>query len=326
MSASDSYAILYVDDEEKALKYFEKAYKSLCPIYTATSVKEGKAVLAEHADHIAVVISDQRMAEEQGVDLLKFVREEYPNIIRLLTTAYSDIDDAIEAVNAGEIMRYIPKPWDLKYLKLELQHALDYFFLQREKAMLIEEKLNVVQRQSGVGRVRDLLMMAASLKQYNNAVQAIRDLLLQFALPKNAIGESGLDMWASVGAEIDQSFGFINQVMQSENVATVDQLNSASFWEQHLGNGHPLKASMAGAVVELILDEAVGFEGLTSEQMALLAGAYLMVYHHGGQIVLTESGQGVKVIFPTADQSVNYSELDDYWIDEILARYEMTMD
>ena len=114
-------------------------------VKTAGSAAEALAILAEHAGEIAIVVSDQRMPEKTGVELLKEVREYYPEIVRLLTTAYTDLEDAIEAINRGEILRYIQKPWDLNTLKSELKHALNYFHLRSERDALLKEKLSVRQ-------------------------------------------------------------------------------------------------------------------------------------------------------------------------------------
>ena len=104
------YSILFVDDEEKALKYFSRLFSDEFTILTAPDTEKAKAILQENHQDIGVLITDQRMPEETGVTLLKHAKDNYPNIIRLLTTAYSDLSDAIEAVNKGEILRYITKP------------------------------------------------------------------------------------------------------------------------------------------------------------------------------------------------------------------------
>ena len=110
------YAILFVDDEEKTRKYFDRAFAREYRVLTAPSVAQARELLEKHGNEIGVLISDQRMPEEKGVVLLRHAREHYPHIVRILTTAYSDLDDAIESVNSGEILRYITKPWDLKLL------------------------------------------------------------------------------------------------------------------------------------------------------------------------------------------------------------------
>ena len=95
--------ILYVDDEAMALKYFERLVSPLAPVITAGSVEEGRAMLKAHGAEVAVLVCDQRMPGEHGNELLRHAREYYPGVVRMLTTAYSEIGDAIEAINAGEI-------------------------------------------------------------------------------------------------------------------------------------------------------------------------------------------------------------------------------
>jgi two-component system probable response regulator PhcQ len=136
-TAPSDFAILYVDDEEMALKYFRRAVGNDYTVHTAGDVEEGLAILNRIGAEIGVLITDQRMPGQSGVDLLKKVRERWPHIIRLLTTAYADLDDAIEGVNRGEIFRYITKPWDIKALQAEIRQAMEVFRLLYEHAAMM---------------------------------------------------------------------------------------------------------------------------------------------------------------------------------------------
>src|SRR3954471_21542200 len=99
--ALQPYAILYVDDEEQALKYFKKAYANTFPVLTAPSVDEALKVLeAEHAQ-VGILLSDHRMPGKTGVELLATVKDKWPHIMRILVTAYADMESAILAVNSG---------------------------------------------------------------------------------------------------------------------------------------------------------------------------------------------------------------------------------
>ena len=160
-------------------------------------------MLDEHSDGIGVLITDQRMPGAYGVVLLNYVKENYPHIVRLLTTAYSDLDDAIDAVNSGEILRYIVKPWDIKALHTELRHALRFFYMQSERDQLIGEKLSVWQRMTEINRVRDLLVMAGSFSHLNHSVQGIRSLLLQAPVTVELFSdEHSLEMWGLLEDEV----------------------------------------------------------------------------------------------------------------------------
>lgn len=155
--------ILYVDDEANALKYFQRAIAPLADVLTATSVEEGKRLLDEHAGRIAVLVSDQRMPGAYGNELLSYAWDRYPDIVRILTTAYSEIEHTVEAVNQGQIHRYIQKPWDIAALRMELRQALALAQLRNEHAQLLREKLLVRQRQAVANRIGALYALCASL-------------------------------------------------------------------------------------------------------------------------------------------------------------------
>ncbi|AGW91881.1 MULTISPECIES: response regulator [Cupriavidus] len=156
-------AILFVDDEATAVKYFQRAIGALAPVVTGGSVEEGKALLDAHADSLAVLVSDQRMPGEYGNELLRYARERYPHIVRILTTAYSELDQTVAAVNEGQIHRYIKKPWDITALRMELKQALELSGLRKERDQLVREKLAVLQTQTVATRIGMLHALCASL-------------------------------------------------------------------------------------------------------------------------------------------------------------------
>lgn len=131
-------AVLYVDDEAKSRKYFALAFGRDFPVLTAGSVAEAQTILQREGDRVGVLITDQRMPGETGVVLLDRVKERYPQIIRLLTTAYANLDEAMAAVNRGEIHRYILKPWDIGALREELQEAIALHQRKRREQDLLQ--------------------------------------------------------------------------------------------------------------------------------------------------------------------------------------------
>ena len=82
------FAVLYVDDEEKSLKYFTRAFGDEFRVFTAATAQEGYKLLAKHADEIGLLLTDQRMPGESGVWLLEHARQFRPRILRILVTAY----------------------------------------------------------------------------------------------------------------------------------------------------------------------------------------------------------------------------------------------
>lgn len=133
--------VLFVDDEPLMRKYFERVFGRDMNVKTAGSYEEARTVLAHYGERVAVLITDQRMPAGDGVLLLSKVRAEYPHVVRLLTTAYTDIEEAIAAVNQGEIWRYIAKPWDLEDLRTVLGSAMEVYRAQAyEQALLLERR------------------------------------------------------------------------------------------------------------------------------------------------------------------------------------------
>src|ERR1700745_3505608 len=172
------FAILYVDDEEKSLKYFTRAFEDQFRILTAINAQEGLKVLEEHADEIAVLMTDQRMPGEKGVWLLEKARQLRPRIIRILATAYSDMDAAMAPVNPGAIYKYVTKPWDPPQLENTLKRSLEFFLVQGERDQLLREKMSVLHNMMIADRIVRLGLLAAGLSHHiRNSLVAVKTFL-----------------------------------------------------------------------------------------------------------------------------------------------------
>jgi len=141
-------SILYIDDDPQNLSVFEFAFLKRYKIFITETIPQAWEILDR--EEIGVIISDQRMPEQLGIDLLKEVSQKYPEIIRILLTAYADINLVFEAINTGKVYAYITKPWDGEDLKIKLDNALEAFNLKRENKDLIyhlsksNEELNLM--------------------------------------------------------------------------------------------------------------------------------------------------------------------------------------
>ena len=172
------YAILYVDDEEKSLKYFARAFQEQFRIYTATNAQDGYKLLEEHKDEIGLLMTDQRMPGEKGVWLLEKARQLRPRIIRILATAYADMEAAIAAVNTGAIYKYVTKPWDPPQLENTLKRGLEFFMVQRERDHLLKEKMSVLHNMMIADRIVSLGLLAAGLSHHiRNSLVAVKTFL-----------------------------------------------------------------------------------------------------------------------------------------------------
>jgi two-component system, probable response regulator PhcQ len=172
------FAVLYVDDEEKSLKYFTRAFQDQFRILTATNAQDGLKLLEEHKDDIGLLMTDQRMPGEKGVWLLEKARQLRPRIIRILATAYADMDAAIAAVNTGAIYKYVTKPWDPPQLENTLKRGLEFFMVQRERDQLLKEKMSVLHNMMIADRIVSLGLLAAGLSHHiRNALVAVKTFL-----------------------------------------------------------------------------------------------------------------------------------------------------
>jgi len=126
--------ILFVDDEEKILKSLERGlldetYHTLF----ATSGKEALEILEQEEVH--VIVTDMRMPEMSGIDLLRIVKEKYPHIVRLVLSGYTQVGTLLTAINQGEIYKFLTKPWKLdEEFKVVIQEALDHYEAQHGQA------------------------------------------------------------------------------------------------------------------------------------------------------------------------------------------------
>ncbi len=157
------YAVLYVDDEEKALKYFEKSFGDEFRILTAISAAEGLKLIEQHGDDIGVLLSDQRMPGEKGVQLLEKASVMRPRLVRMMVTAYADYSATVDAVNLGNIFRYISKPIQIEDMRNTLHRAMEFYILQQERDELLREKLSALQNVLIADRVLALGVVAGTL-------------------------------------------------------------------------------------------------------------------------------------------------------------------
>ncbi len=119
-------AVLYVDDEQNNLNSFRSTFRRDYRIYTANNAVEALKSLKSHSD-IKVIISDQRMPDVTGVEFFEKIRYIYPNKVRIILTGYSDIKAVMDAINKGQVYRFIDKPWNNNLVKLAIQDGIDLF-------------------------------------------------------------------------------------------------------------------------------------------------------------------------------------------------------
>jgi DNA-binding NtrC family response regulator len=129
-----SVGVLYVDDEINNLNSFRAAFRRDFNIYTACSAAEGRKIL--DVTEIGVIITDQRMPVTTGIEFLESVLHTYPDTIRVLLTGFSDINAVIDAINRGQVYKYLVKPWQNDELRIHIQNAIEIYNLRKENKSL----------------------------------------------------------------------------------------------------------------------------------------------------------------------------------------------
>jgi len=141
--------VLFVDDEPNILKAVQRLLRQEeMDVLCASTGEEALEVLGQTPAQ--VVVTDQRMPQMSGVDLLSAVRERYPEIIRMMMTGFTEIKVAVEAINQGEIYRLITKPWNDDELRATLRQAFEQADLKEEI-----KRLNRVTREQNF-RLQDM--------------------------------------------------------------------------------------------------------------------------------------------------------------------------
>ena len=190
-----SETLLFVDDEPNILSSLRRLFRTKgYKVLTAEGGAKGLEVLAQ--EHVDLVVSDMRMPIMDGAKFLEHVREGWPDTVRLLLTGYADIQSILDAINRGEIYRYITKPWDDNDIVLVVRHALERKGLEREKKRLegIAQKQNEELKQLNASLEAKVLERTADLNKERESVIAANDKLKVNFITSIKVFSSLIDM------------------------------------------------------------------------------------------------------------------------------------
>lgn len=141
------HSVLIVDDEPEILFSLKGLLRRDFELFTAESGDQALEILSQHPIHI--VMTDQRMPEMTGAELMGRIKSEYPDAIRMIFTGYADIQAVIEAINKGGLFRYITKPWDPdELIELLRDAATEYESIVQRRQLCAElcDQLELGQR------------------------------------------------------------------------------------------------------------------------------------------------------------------------------------
>jgi response regulator RpfG family c-di-GMP phosphodiesterase len=178
-----TYKLLIVDDELANTRLLERLFRQDYFCLTASSGEEAMEILDQH--EVAVIITDQRMPQMTGVELLKRSADRRPHMVRILLTGYTDLEALVEAVNCGLVYMYVSKPWNNDDLKLRVSRAVQHYETNKRQHLLAanNERLNSRIKEMKLGFIR---AMASVLQLKNDDLYAHGSRVSKYA---NVLGE-----------------------------------------------------------------------------------------------------------------------------------------
>ncbi|MEK0195282.1 response regulator, partial [Microcoleus anatoxicus] len=132
--------LMVVDDEPDNLDLLYRTFRRDFQVYKADSALTALEVLDAQGE-MAVIISDQRMPEMNGTEFLGKTVERFPDTIRILLTGYTDVEDLVEAINSGQVFKYITKPWNPEELKLVINQASETYKYYKQRSVELRRAL-----------------------------------------------------------------------------------------------------------------------------------------------------------------------------------------
>jgi CheY-like chemotaxis protein len=165
--------LLVVDDEPDNLDLLFRTFRRDFSVFKAESGVEALKILTEEGE-VSVIISDQRMPEMKGTEFLSRTVSDFPDTVRIILTGFTDVEDLVEAINSGQVYKYITKPWDPNELREVVKQASDGY----DEIKYRTEELQQAQIQA---------QLMAKIVQVALKSQSIKDCLDSIAL---AFGES----------------------------------------------------------------------------------------------------------------------------------------
>ena len=173
-------ALLFVDDEVKTCRHFTRLFSSKFRILIAHDGIEAMEVFREQHEDIGIIMTDQRMPNGSGTEFLQKAAALKPSVKRILSTAYANVDSAIEAVNSGGIYRYITKPWEVSELEVTLMRAMELYLVETERESLRSQTSSNVETIAAVERIHSLAALSvfkeSSLRNVSGAISVLTEL------------------------------------------------------------------------------------------------------------------------------------------------------
>lgn len=186
------HTVLCVDDEKNILNSLKRLLrKEDYRFLTANSCGEGLALLQENDIHL--VITDQRMPEMSGTEFLARVKKNFPDIIRIVLTGYTEVDAITDAINKGSVYKFFLKPWNDQNLVLEIRQALDHYDLVKANQKLHAQVLAQIEelKQTNENLENLVQQRTRTLEMQNQALELSQEILNDMPVPVIGVSSEG---------------------------------------------------------------------------------------------------------------------------------------
>lgn len=312
-------AVLFVDDDEANLVVCEASISDEFDVLTALTAEAALELMSQH--EVAVLVADQRMPGTTGVELLEAVKDRYPQTIRILITAYSDLKAAIDAINRGHVRRYLRKPWEPEELRHEIRDALDVYDMSCRLSAL-ERRLRETERVYSLGVVvagiahelrNPVSWVSGNLSQALEELRSIGNALSEGGDPVSLRSrikelEDSLDD-ASLGVQriIDLVRGIelptrqtaaevvdLGEVLRLTLRLVRSEIQSTANLELDVGAAPRVRGSstqLGQVVLNLVVNAIQALSGRPRDTSIL--GVSLSVVDHEARLVVSDNGEGI---------------------------------
>jgi two-component system NtrC family sensor kinase len=221
--------ILCVDDERNVLKALQRVFlDDDYELLTASTGDEGLRILKE-TKPVQIVIADYRMPGMNGVEFLREVCQRWPETVRIVLSGYADTASIVEAINEGQIYKFIPKPWNDEDLRVTISNALERYFLQKKNIQLADELKKRNRELEALNNSLERLVRerTAELQFQNSVLERAQNILDSLPVGVIGIDSDGLIVQANRRAmEIISRDGVGLIGMESEMVLPKDLLSA----------------------------------------------------------------------------------------------------
>jgi signal transduction histidine kinase len=222
--------ILYVDDDKENLTGFEISLSRSFGIETAENSQVAYSIL-QSSDDIGVVLVDYKMPKEDGISFVDRIKDEFPDLIFIITSAWADMDVVIKAMNMNCFYGFIQKPWNYDELTITLKNALEHFEVKRDNKRLNAELLQqnealevAIRREKEANRVKNVFLQNISheIRTPLNSIIGFSNLIKQnlpsdtkVAAYSDLVIQGGYELLRTIHNILESALIFSNQVVVS---------------------------------------------------------------------------------------------------------------